>query len=93
MHEDLAVLGNDLNDKDFSAMLLRSLPWSYNSYLSAVATALSALGTKLTPDALMLLIINEFKCCTLKTCQSKDKDVAFHVQETMKRWEGIEEEC
>ena len=54
MCEDLAALGDDLNDKDFSTMLLRSLPRSYDSYRSAVTAALSVLGTKLTPDALML---------------------------------------
>ena len=56
--------------EDFSAMLLGSLLWSYNSYLSAVTATLSVLGTKLTPDALMLSIIDEFDHRTIKTCQS-----------------------
>ena len=73
MHEDLAVLGDNLNDEDFSAMLLGSLPRSYDSYLSAVTATLSVLGTKLTPDALMLSIINEFDCCTIKTHQSRTR--------------------
>ena len=75
MREDLAVLGDDLNDEDFCAMLLGSLPQSYDSYLSAVTTALSVLGTKHTLD------IDKFNHCTVKTCQSKDKgkDVVFHV--------------
>ena len=60
MREDLAALGDDFNNEDFSTMLLGSLPWSYNSYLSAVTATLSVLGTKLTPDALMLSIIDEF---------------------------------
>ena len=82
MREDLAVLGDDLNDEDFSAMLLGSLPPSYDSYLSAVTAALSVLETKLTPDALMLSIIDEFNRCTIKTCQSKDKgkDVTFYAK-------------
>ena len=54
IHKDLEALGDDLNDEDFSAMLLGSLPQSYDSYLSAVTAALSVLGTKLTLDALML---------------------------------------
>src|ERR1700736_2507102 len=49
MHEDLAALGDDLSEEDFSAILIGSLPWSYDSYLSAVTTALSVLGTKLGP--------------------------------------------
>ena len=54
MLKDLEVLGDELNDEDFSAMLVGSLSWSYNSYLSAITVTLSVLGTKLTPDALML---------------------------------------
>ena len=72
-------------------MLLGSLPRSYNSYLSAVTTALSVLGTKLTPDALMLSIIDEFDRRTVKSRQSKDKgkDVAFHAESgSRKPWKG-----
>ena len=91
MREDLAALGDDLNDKDFSAMLLGSLPRSYDSYLSAVTAALSVLGTKLTPDALMLSIIDKFDRHTVKTCQSKDKgkDIVFHAESgSRKPWKG-----
>ena len=82
MRKDLAALGDDLNDEDFGAMLLGSLPQSYDSYLSAVTATLSVLGTKLNLDALMLSIINEFDRCTIKTCQSKDKgkDIVFHAE-------------
>ena len=72
-------------------MLVGSLSQSYSSYLSAITTTLSVLGTKLTPDALMLSIIDEFDCCTIKTHQSKDKgkDVAFHaVSGSKKPWKG-----
>ena len=85
------LTGNDLNDEDFSAMLLGLLPWSYYSYLSAVTATLSVLGTKLPPDALMLSIIDEFNCHTVKTCQSKDKgkDVMFHAESGSKKpWKG-----
>ena len=91
MHKDLAALGDNLNDKDFSAMLLGSLPRSYDSYLPAVTAALSVLGTKLTLDALMLSIIEKFDCRTIKTCQSKDKgkDVVFHAEcGSRKPWKG-----
>ena len=91
MCEELAALGDDLNDEDFSAMLLGSLPQSYNSYLSGVTTTLSVLGTKLTLDALMLSIIHEFDCHTVKTHQSKDKgkDIMFHAESGSKKpWKG-----
>ena len=78
MHKDLAALGDDLNDEDFSTMLLRLLPQSYNSYLSAVTATLSVLGIKLTPDTLMLSIIDEFDHHTIKTHQLKD--IVFHAK-------------
>ena len=34
MRKDLAALGDDLNNEDFSAMLLGSLPRSYDSVTS-----------------------------------------------------------
>ena len=91
MREDLAALGDDLGDEDFSAMVIGSLPRSYDSYLSAVTAALSVLGTKLGPDALMLSVIDEFDRRTVKTRQSKDKgkDVAFHAESGSKKvWKG-----
>ena len=91
MHEDLAALGDDPNNGNFSAMLLGLLPQSYDSYLSAITTALSVLGTKRTPDALMLSIIDEFDRRTIKTRQSKDKgkDIAFHAERgSRKPWKG-----
>ena len=91
MCDHLAAQGDDLNDEDFSAMLLGLLPQSYNSYLSTVTATLSVLGTELTPDALMLSIINEFDRHTIKTRQSKDKgkDVVFHAESGSKKLCGI----
>ena len=91
MCEDFAALGDDLNDKNFSVMLLGSLIQSYDSYLSAVSATLSVLGTKLTLDALMLSIIHEFDCCIIKTCQlkNKGKDITFHAESGSKKpWKG-----
>ena len=84
--EDLAVLGDDLSDEDFSAMLLGLFPQSYNSYLSTVTTALSVLGTKLSPDAVMFSIIDEFDRHTVKAHQLKDKgkDITFHAKSRSK---------
>ena len=80
--------------EDFNTMLLGLLPWSYNSYLSAVTTALSVLETKLTLDALMLSIIDKFDRHTVKTCQSRDKgkDIVFHSESRFRKpWKGGQE--
>ena len=92
MCKDLAALGDDLNDGDFSAMLLGSHSWLYDSYyLSAITATLSVLGTKLFPDALMLSLIDKFSCCTIKTHQSKDKgkNIPFQAKSRSKKpWRG-----
>jgi hypothetical protein len=73
--------------EDFSIMLLKPHPQSYNSYLSAIIAALSVLGTKLSPDALMLSIIDKFDHCTVKTHQLKDKgkDITIHAKSRSKK--------
>ena len=91
MREDLAALGDDLSDEDFGAMVIGSLPRSYDSYLSAITATLSVLGTKLNPDALMLSIIDEFDRRTVKSRQAKDKgkDAAFYAGNgSRKTWKG-----
>ena len=91
MWEDLAALGDDHDDEDFSAVLLGLPPQSYDSYLSANTTALSVLGTKLTLDALMLSIIDKPNHHTVKTHQSTDKgkDITFHAESrSRKPWKG-----
>ena len=59
LHEDLAMLGDNLNDEDSSSILLGSLPQSYDSHLSAITATLSVF--KLGPDALKLSMTKVFQ--------------------------------
>jgi gag-polypeptide of LTR copia-type len=52
MREDLASIGHPPSDNDMYAIALGSLPPSYNSYISAVSTTSSVLGTTISTDAL-----------------------------------------
>ena len=61
MREDLASMGETLTDNDFYAIIMGSLPVSYDSYLSAMNATSSILGTHLSPDNLMLSITEEFE--------------------------------
>ena len=91
MWEDLAALGEVLTDNDFSAMLIGSLPRSYNNYLSAITATLSVLKKELDPDALMLSILDEFDRRTVTSRQTKDKgrDAAFYAGGGSKKpWKG-----
>ena len=81
LREDLAALGNDLSEEGFAAILLGSLLKSDDSYLSAISATLSILNRKLSPDALMLSVIDEFDHRAVTTRQTKNhgKDAAFHA--------------
>ena len=60
MREELASLGTILSEQDFSAIILGSLPKSYDQFLSAVTATASVLKRDLDPEDLMQTIIDEY---------------------------------
>jgi hypothetical protein len=62
MREDLAAMGHAPSDDDFYAIVIRSLPPSYDPFISALNATSSVLGTFLTPDDLMQTITDEYDC-------------------------------
>src|ERR1700712_3217111 len=66
MREDLAAMGHPPIDEDMYAIILGSLPASYDPYISAVNATLSVLGTSLSADDLMLTITEEYERRLLK---------------------------
>ena len=80
IREELAALSESIPDRDFTAIILSSLPKFYDTYLSAITATLSVLGKEVNPDALILSIINEYDHRSVKNRQMKDKgklDAAF----------------
>jgi len=61
MREDLASMGETLTDNDYYAIIMGSLPTSYDTYLSALNATSSVLGKQLSPDDLMLTITEEYE--------------------------------
>jgi transposase InsO family protein len=59
MREEYASMGGTLDDSDFAAMLLGSLPASYDVYLSAISGSASVTGTELTADQIIQAVTNE----------------------------------
>ena len=53
-------MGQPLSDDEMYAIILGSLPPSYNSYISAVSATSSVLGTMLSADDLMLTITDKY---------------------------------
>ena len=62
MREDLAAMGQLLNENNFYAMILGSLPASYDPYISAVNATSSVLEKTISADDLMLTVTEEYKC-------------------------------
>jgi transposase InsO family protein len=89
MREDLASMGQKLEDNDFYAIVMGSLPGSYDPYISAVNATSSVLGTTLSADDLMLTVTEEFERRTLKAKGGKkDENAAFYSNESGKDQKG-----
>ena len=89
MCKELAALSESIPDRDFTAIILGSLPKSYDTYLSAIT--LSVLGKEVNPDALILSMIDEYNHCSIKNHQTKDKgklDAAFFAGGSSKGGKG-----
>ena len=72
-------MGVSLTEDDFYAIIMGSLPPSYDSYLSTVNATSNVLGTHLSADDLMLSLTEEFKHHALKAKNGKkDDNAAFY---------------
>ena len=60
MQEELASLGAALSEQDFIAIILGSLPKSYDQFLSAITATASILKQDLDPEDLIQTIIDEY---------------------------------
>ena len=87
MREELASLGTILSEPDFSAIVLGSLPKSYDQFLSAVTATASVLKQELNPEDLMQTIIDEYDHRSTRPGAPKEKspDVAFFAGGTNNR--------
>jgi hypothetical protein len=79
MREDLASMGEALTENDFYAIIMGSLPSSFDSYLSALNATSSVLGTHLSAEDLMLSLTEEYERRALKfKSGKKDDNAAFY---------------
>ena len=82
MREELASLGTALSEPDFSAVILGSLPKSYDQFISAVIATASVLKRDLDPEDLMQTIIDEYDRQSTRSGIPKEKglDAAFFAR-------------
>ena len=89
MREDLSVMGQPLNENDFYAIILGSLPASYDPYISAVNATSSVLGKTISADDLMLTVTEEYEHRNLKNKSGKkEENAAFYSTESEKDGKG-----
>jgi hypothetical protein len=89
MREDLASMGESLTENDFYAIIMGSLPSSYDPYISALNATSSVLGTHLSAEDLMLSITEEFERRALKSKGGKkDDNAAFYSNDAEKGQKG-----
>ena len=89
MREDLAAMGQPLNESDFYAIILGSLPASYDPYISAINATSSVLEKTLSADDLMLTVTEEYERRNLKNKSGKkEENAAFYSNESEKDGKG-----
>src|SRR6202522_114211 len=89
MREDLAAMGQPLSENDFYAIILGSLPGSYDPYISAVNATSGVLGKTISADDLILTITEEYERRNLKSKDGKkDENVALYSNDAEKGQKG-----
>jgi Reverse transcriptase (RNA-dependent DNA polymerase)/gag-polypeptide of LTR copia-type/GAG-pre-integrase domain len=89
MREDLAAMGQPLSEDDFYAIILGSLPASYDPYISAVNATSSVLGKTISADDLMLTVTEEYERRSLKNKSGKkEENAAFYSNDSDKDGKG-----
>ena len=78
MREDLTSMGHPPAEDDFYAIVIGSLPPSYDPFVSALNATSSILGTFLSPDDLMHTITDEYDHQTLGRTSKREENVTFY---------------
>jgi len=77
LREQLASMGKLISDKDYTDILLASLPASYDSSCSSISNSARLGSQVLTADMFKSLILDEYTQRELKKLLSNSKDKAF----------------
>ena len=90
MREDLAAMGHAPGDDELYVIILGSLPYSFEPFISALNATSSVLGTILSPDDLMQAFTDEYERRNLGKSSKRDENtenVAFSTNEG-NGWKG-----
>ncbi|KAK0431340.1 hypothetical protein EV421DRAFT_1853922 [Armillaria borealis] len=78
IHEDLIMMGADPSDDNFVAIVLGSLPASFETYLSVLTGTLTLLGKALNPDMVLQGINNEADQQKVRSAGKGKKKATFY---------------
>jgi len=83
MREDLAAMGHPPSEDDFYAIIMGSLPPSFDPYISAVNATSSVIGTTLSAEDLMQTVTEEYERRILNARGSKkdSENAAFYTND------------
>ena len=90
MREDLASMGHAPGDDELYTIILGSLPYSFEPFISALNATSSVLGTILSPDDLMQAFTDEYERRNLGKSSNREEsteNVAFSTNEG-NGWKG-----
>ncbi|KAI0729275.1 hypothetical protein C8Q72DRAFT_778433 [Fomitopsis betulina] len=77
MHEERSAMGHPPSDDDFYAIILGSMPTSYEPYIvelllfHTLSNQVLLIRTYLVPDELMEVLAKEYECCALRSKSAK----------------------
>ncbi|KIM63116.1 hypothetical protein SCLCIDRAFT_53780, partial [Scleroderma citrinum Foug A] len=87
LREELASLGHSINPDDFTAMLISSVPASYDSTISAMTTSAKITRLDLTPDVIMTTLIDDYdqrQTKSSKKSSNSGEDAAYSASSSKK---------
>jgi len=85
--EELASLGHSIDPDDFAVMLISSIPMSYDSTISAMTTSAKITHLDLTPDVIMMTLIDDYdrrQSKSGKKSTSSGEDAAYSASSSNK---------
>jgi len=86
LREQLAALGQSISDDDFAAIVISSLPNSYDSNIAAITSSALVSQSDLTPDFIMRILSDEYdrRQTRSKKTISNSEDAAYSAKDLKK---------
>ncbi|KIK78136.1 hypothetical protein PAXRUDRAFT_164811 [Paxillus rubicundulus Ve08.2h10] len=72
LHEELTGMGAPIDDCDFTAMILSSLPESLRSFIHTTTAAILGAGSSITPEKIIALVFEGTDHCNISKSDASD---------------------